>query len=193
MRALVAVGFVGALGLGSAGCESILGIEDHQLAPQADAGGQDGVQSDSSTPADALDSGMMADTAAPTPDGPTVPLDSATAADSGSMPDSAPNDGGVEADSPSAIVTCSTGELRCSGNAPQACDGGAWGNLTACGGSTPVCSNGVCGSYLCTGGVRTTAASIGPDGGVRLVSGGFELGTRTCGEAGVCVAGGIVP
>jgi hypothetical protein len=45
-----------------------------------------------------------------------------------------------------------------------------------------------------TGGIRSSAPVPPADGGgVRLVSGGFELGPRACDEAGVCVTGGIVP
>jgi hypothetical protein len=86
---------------------------------------------------------------------------------------------------------CATGESTCRGGTPQQCVAGAWQSQTPCGGSTPTCSNGVCGTYRSIGGIRSTVPTGG--GGVRLASGGFELGTRSCDEAGVCVTGGIVP
>jgi hypothetical protein len=48
------------------------------------------------------------------------------------------------------------------------------------------------GALHVTGGIRSTGVAAG-DAGIRLVAGGFELGTRTCNDAGVCVTGGIVP
>jgi hypothetical protein len=92
-----------------------------------------------------------------------------------------------------AVCPCSQGSLKCSGNTPQQCMACSWVNETPCSGATPVCSNGICGSYRTTGGIRSTAPARYGDGGITLVSGGFEVGTRTCDEAGICVTGGIVP
>jgi len=126
-RALAVVLVVAALG--GAGCNSILGNEDHSLAPGAGPG-----------------------------------------------------------------LGCTEGTRRCSGNTPQECAGSIWQDQTPCGGSTPVCSNGLCGTYRTTGGILSTVASpVAADGGIHLVSGGFELGARSCDEAGVCVTGGLVP
>jgi hypothetical protein len=88
---------------------------------------------------------------------------------------------------------CAAGSLVCSGNTPQRCVVGSWQNLTPCGGVTPTCSNGVCGTFRTTGGIRSSAPVPLADGGVHLVSGGFELGPRTCDHTGVCLTGGIVP
>jgi hypothetical protein len=89
---------------------------------------------------------------------------------------------------------CEAGALRCAGNTPESCNGGVWQAVAqTCGGSTPVCSNGACRAYLVTGGIRTTGVSPSADGGIRVVSGGFEFGARSCSDAGLCVTGGIVP
>jgi hypothetical protein len=90
------------------------------------------------------------------------------------------------------LTECTANDLRCKGNTPQQCVGGAWQDQAPCGGSTPTCSNGVCSAYRMTGGVRSITAGT-RDGGMQLVAGGFEWSARTCDEAGVCVAGGIVP
>jgi hypothetical protein len=88
---------------------------------------------------------------------------------------------------------CSVGSLQCSGSTPQQCVSCAWQSQTACSGSTPVCSNGICGTFRATGGIRSTAPVPSGDAGIHLVAGGFERGTRTCVDGGVCVTGGIVP
>jgi hypothetical protein len=88
---------------------------------------------------------------------------------------------------------CAAGSLMCNGNTPQRCVVGSWQNLTPCAGVTPTCSNGLCGAFRTMGGIVSTAPVPLADGGLRLVSGGFEIGTRTCDQAGVCVTGGIVP
>jgi hypothetical protein len=120
--------------------------------------------------------------------------------DSGGPPVMPGNDGSpVETsdageDAGDGATGCTTGALQCNGNTPQTCTGGAWVSQTACGGATPLCSNGVCGTYIVTGGVRSTAPTPAADAGsVHLVSGGFEVGARTCTAQGVCVTGGIVP
>jgi hypothetical protein len=147
------------LAVGLAGCNAVLGIDDHPLAPA--------VTSDEAGTGPA-ESGVP-EAAAPHADLPEAGSDSAAG--------------------------CTAGDLRCSGNTPQKCVGGSWQDQPACGGATPVCSNGVCGSFRATGGIRSTApvAASAADGGARLVSGGFELGTRTCNAQGTCVTGGIVP
>jgi hypothetical protein len=102
--------------------------------------------------------------------------------------DSEMDAGGVDS------AVCAAGDLMCNGGTPQECVDGGWQNQTPCSGATPVCSNGVCGTYRTTGGIRSTGALPLPgDGGIRLVAGGFEIGTRTCNAAGLCVTGGIVP
>jgi hypothetical protein len=102
--------------------------------------------------------------------------------------DSETDAGGVDS------AVCAAGDLMCNGGTPQECVDGGWQNQTPCTGATPVCSNGVCGTYRTTGGIRSTGALPLPgDAGIRLVAGGFEIGTRTCNPAGLCVTGGIVP
>ena len=152
--------------LGTAGCNALLGIDDHALGV-SDGGDEATVI----TPPDA--------------DAPDV-ADSAVAPDV-DVPETQP--GGGDAG------VCAAGDLRCNGNTPQKCGGGAWLDQAACGGATPVCSNGLCGSFRTTGGIRSTSpvAASAADGGARLVSGGFEFGARTCGAQGSCVTGGIVP
>ena len=91
-------------------------------------------------------------------------------------------------------VACLPGAIQCSGNTPHTCgDAGAWQALPTCGGTTPVCSKGLCGSYRSTGGIRSTVLAGAADAGIYLVFGGFEMGARSCNQAGVCVTGGIVP
>lgn len=168
----------------SMGCESILGISDHALARQdAATSGALPVESGTADGEPQGDDGSQSDQAAPMSDGAPDGQDGASAP-------TATVEGGAEA---SATVTCSTGSLKCNGNTPQACDGGAWSDLSACGGSTPVCSNGACGSYRLTGGITSTTAFGGDAGAVHVVAGGFELGSRSCNAQGVCVSGGIVP
>jgi hypothetical protein len=153
MRGLKFVAIASAL----VGCNALLSIDDHAVAPGADGGAAT--------------------------DGGATSTDGGASSDAAGMGDA--SDAGA----------CATGSLRCSANVPQACVAGIWTSSAACGGLTPFCASGVCGAYRTTGGVRstgpepaTTAAST-----VRLVSGGFEHGTRTCNAQGVCVTGGIVP
>jgi hypothetical protein len=159
---------------GLAGCSAILGIQSHDLA--ADAGGTP-VGDDSS-------SGSSGSTSSSDSGG------SGMSSGTGSGTSSGGEDAGEDASDASA---CVTGTAGCNGNVPQVCVMGAWQNQTPCGGTTPVCSNGTCGSFRVTGGIRSAAPALSGDGGIRLVSGGFELGTHSCSEAGVCVTGGIVP
>jgi hypothetical protein len=94
---------------------------------------------------------------------------------------------------PADSAVCMAGELTCSGSTPQQCVDGGWQSQTPCAGATPVCSNGMCGTYRTTGGIRSTTFPFPGDGGIRIVAGGFEIGRRTCNQAGLCVTGGIVP
>jgi hypothetical protein len=98
-----------------------------------------------------------------------------------------------DADTGDASGGCTGGAEKCSGNVPQVCISGVWQNQTACGGTKPLCSNGVCGTYIVSGGIGSTATTVGDAGTLHLVSGGFEVGARTCTAQGVCVTGGIVP
>jgi hypothetical protein len=166
----------------SAGCNSILGNDDHSLAPSAGSALDGSSGTDGSV---SLDGSSGSDVGAPGDGSPGVadgntPSDGAAAPDAGSE---AGNDGG-----------CAAGALQCNGNTPQQCVGGLWQDQTTCGGLIPVCSNGVCGTYRTTGGIVSTVASpVAADAGIHLVSGGFELGARSCDEAGMCVTGGLVP
>lgn len=109
-------------------------------------------------------------------------------------PDGGVEDGGhddIDPDDGGPKPECTGGD-RCAGNTPETCVDGGWATQSACGGAAPVCSNGICGTYRVTGGIR----SVGPlpDGGlIRLVSGGLEVGPRTCASNNICVTGGIVP
>jgi hypothetical protein len=164
-----------AVPLGAAACNSILGNDAHSLA------GVDG-----STASD----GEVSHDGSPNADGSASP-DGSAVADSSASPDAPAETAAADAASDGG---CMDGNLRCSGNTPQECVGGVWQDQMACGGATPVCSNGACGTYRTTGGILSTAPTpVAGDGGIRLVSGGFELGARSCDEAGVCVTGGIVP
>jgi hypothetical protein len=163
-----AIGIVTLGWLGLAGCTSILGIQPHELAA-ADGGDR---------PAD--DSGSGSGSGGSSSGG-------SSGSSSGTSPET---DAGEDAD---AAGLCTPGATICNGNTPQACVAGAWQSQTPCGGTKPLCSNGECGSFRVTGGIRSTAPVPPGDGGIRLVAGGFELGTRACDEAGVCVTGGIVP
>ena len=89
--------------------------------------------------------------------------------------------------------SCIEGAGRCAGNLTQVCSGGAWQDQAACTGTSPVCSNGTCGAFRVTGGIRSVGPLDSSDAGIRLVSGGFELGARACDPSGLCVMGGIVP
>jgi hypothetical protein len=150
------------------GDEPPLGTPDAEtdgvLVP--DAGGD-------SSGGDAAPDGTTADAVA------DVALDVQGDRDAGSADGS---DGGV----------CSAGSTRCMGNTPQTCVAGSWQSQTPCSGTTPVCSNGACSTYRVTGGIRSTAPATSGSG-VHLVSGGFELGARSCTAQGLCVTGGIVP
>jgi hypothetical protein len=164
MRALVSLLLAGLAAYGASACDAILGIDEHELAAAADGGGV-----------------PLGDGATPRADG---GVDAAMASHDAAFDvtaDDAP-DGG-----------CMTGDHRCNGNTPQQCVGGVWQNETPCSGATLVCSGGVCGIYRSTGGIRSTAPSPATGAGIHLASGGFELGVRSCEEAGVCVTGGIVP
>ena len=44
-----------------------------------------------------------------------------------------------------------------------------------------------------SGHILSTAPSPARSTGMSLVSGGLELGARTCSDAGMCVTGGLVP
>jgi hypothetical protein len=188
MRASLVPLLLGAFPLG--GCASILGVQEHQLAPDGGGGSPD------ATGGGGMDTGVEG----ATPDG-QGPGDGNGPSDSGGTQD-ASNDGPIIGDagdagvgdaSDAAACPCSQGSLKCSGSTPQQCIACVWVNQTACTGSTPTCSNGLCGTYRTTGGIRSTAPAPPGDAGIRLVSGGFELGMRSCDEAGVCVTGGIVP
>ena len=184
MRACISL--IGILGVAAAigGCDAILGIGDHELASDASSDGPSG----DAPPGPVID-GSEPDAYAP----PEAGNGMDGGADAGDA--AGPGDAGDASDAPTG---CSApygtlGALTCAGNAPQQCDGGAWQLLPACAGASPICSNGVCGTFRTTGGIRSTAPSPVEDAGIFLVSGGFELGTRTCNDAGVCVTGGIVP
>ncbi len=156
------------LGISLAACDQVFGIQDHSLAATTREPANDG------------STGVEVDAAEPLADG---------GGDDQASPPSPVGEAG-----PDAPPGCSTGSLRCMGNTPQTCTGGVWESGSPCGASSPVCSNGVCGTFRTTGGLRSVApVAAGADAGIRLVSGGFELGTRSCDEAGVCVTGGLVP
>lgn len=63
--------------------------------------------------------------------------------------------------------------------------------LTAC--TVNADLGGANGARTLSGGIRSSAPSPVGGSGIRLVAGGFELGSRTCDGAGLCVTGGIVP
>jgi hypothetical protein len=161
-----------ALAVSALGCDAVLGIQDHTLGPVVDAA----VPGDAAVPVGGDDGGGIVG-----PDAGTDAAQPPPIADAGA-------DG-----SDASSCACVTGALTCSGNTPEQCAACAWVPQTACGGTKPVCSNGVCGTFRASGGIRSTAPAPITDAGIYLVSGGFELGTRTCSDAGVCVTGGIVP
>ncbi len=177
MRALL-VGVLAAT-VACAGCDAVLGIQDDQLAPVQEGG----VSSDGSIAVDASRDGSPGDTG--------TGGDAGTDGDAEVDATGPGNDSGEDASD--APVGCAAGALQCSGNTPQQCIAGTWQNQAPCGGSTPVCSGGVCGTYRATGGIRSTAPSTATDSGIQLVSGGFELGARSCNTQGLCFSGGIVP
>jgi hypothetical protein len=139
----------------SVGCNSILGNDDHSLAPSV------GPQLDSSPGSDgsvSFDGSGASDVGVPVDGSPGV------AEGSASSDGAPPTDAGSEAGNDGG---CAAGALQCNGNTPQQCVGGLWQDQTACGGSTPVCSNGVCGTYRTTGGIISTVASpVAADAGI---------------------------
>jgi hypothetical protein len=165
-------------GTGACGSNLISGsvLPPFVPAQSLDAGADAGLFA---TPPPASDGGGVGDAAA-------GPMDAAA-----QSPDAGTEEAGNVSEAGS--CPCTEGSLQCSGNTPQQCVSCAWQSQTACSGSLPVCSNGVCGTYRATGGIRSTAPVPSGDAGIHLVSGGFELGTRSCNDAGMCVTGGIVP
>lgn len=110
--------------------------------------------------------------------------------DAGSEPDTGAD---ADADAEPEIV-CTPDSHRCNGNTVQKCIANAWvDDEMQCSGSAPVCSNGSCSPYRVSGGMGTLAAPSSDAGTIRLVSGGFELGPRSCSADGFCVTGSIQP
>jgi hypothetical protein len=105
----------------------------------------------------------------------------------------AASEGGTDSGGePSAVVICPRGQMRCSGNTPQTCNGsGEWVSGTECAGKTVCTGAGVCAAY------RLVNAGI--DGlGVRpaektpiLKEQTLSSAPRRCGASGICVTGGI--
>ena len=178
-----------ALTLVAVGCQSILGIEDHPLAPQGSGGLDGGSQSGAGAAESAGRPGNSGNSGAGGMKDEPLTAGSAGAGPAGAGPIGEGGAGGAENPTP---APCTEDDLRCSGNQPQKCMNGDWSKLPACGGAVPVCSHGVCNSYLVTGGLRAEFTSDGA-GIFRVRSAGFELGDRVCGKQGLCATGGIVP
>jgi hypothetical protein len=183
-----------------AACDAVLGIQDHPY--QADTGTSSGGSGTSGSSYSSSSGGSSGSSSGSSSSGGDT--GAADAAQDARVTDGAlPVDAGgcLPACSGSTLlcvngtcVACNPGSASCNGNTPAACNAaGTWVNGTTCGGSTPVCSNGVCGTFIVTGGIRSTGQLPALDAGIYLVAGGFEIETRTCGDAGLCVTGGIVP
>lgn len=158
-----------------AGCNSILGIDDHQLASDAasrrDASidaASDGSPADSTTDGTGqfVDGGGQADGADATTgkDGSLDGAREAKAADSATdsamsddgstdgatdtgATDSAPEDAAPVDGGPDAPVEsgCQTSSTRCSFNGVQTCTAGSWSKAVACSADLPQCVDGGCG------------------------------------------------
>ncbi|HTV18303.1 MAG TPA: hypothetical protein VMG12_06520, partial [Polyangiaceae bacterium] len=110
--------------------------------------------------------------------------------------------GGVSRDAPgpSGVVFtdpmgCSSGALRCSGDAVQTCRDGAWSEPSACTDPTPACNGGVCARMRLSGALASLPTTIAA-APYRLVEQGFEGNVTSCarvGGASLCVTGGLRP
>jgi hypothetical protein len=172
MRVLVYLGLLGVAGMGTVGCESILGIHGHNLAVEEDAASD-------ANPTDAAPStdGPPSTEAAPPPDG------APSTGDSGSLADG-PDDAGPKADA----FSDSGADVG-----PTRNEGGP--RPLSCAGDSGTC---VFGGVFSVGRAPDPAgggAGILPDGAaVSLTEDGFEQGGTTCDTAGViCVTGAITP